>query len=308
MDDEAEYFELKAGELIDLGIYGPFQIEDQKLEAVFFVKNFVHSRKCDAWSFNAGDERYQLDITDDYTGDLHATAMSHVLAYVNESDVDHSITIKAEHDPEGSVHYLLGHANQSQGSFVAPTDGRELELFVNYGSDYENVRIRKGYSFVSQEEQARIKEHLSHEDADDLKEMNRFGEKEIEACVKFFLVLFSIEEESKFTPEMIERALMCFVMLLRRVHLMFVQQVQRAQHCDGSDTVEANTMDLKGLLKECRVLVSLLLGMVRDKEDILKMLHHAGKFDELLRKVLERHFSGKELRELDPLFQYDVYI
>jgi hypothetical protein len=42
------------------------------------------------------------------------------------------------------------------------TDGRELELFVNYGSDYENVRIRKGYSFMSQEEQARIKEHLWH--------------------------------------------------------------------------------------------------------------------------------------------------
>jgi hypothetical protein len=81
MDDEAEYFELKAGELIDLGIYGPFQIEDQKLEAVFFVKNFVHSRKCDAWSFNAGDERYQLDITDDYTGELHATDMCHTFSH-----------------------------------------------------------------------------------------------------------------------------------------------------------------------------------------------------------------------------------
>ena len=299
MDGEPECFELKKGELIDLGIYGPFHIEDQKLEAVFFVKNFVHSHKCDAWSFDAGDKRYQLDITDDYSGDLHATAMSHVLAYVNESDADRSITIKAEHDPEGSVHYLLGHANQSQGSFVVPPDGSELELFVNYGSDYENVRIRKGYSFVSRKEQARIKNHLLHEDADDLREMDRFGVKEIEACVKFFLVLFSTEEESKFVPKMIERALLCFIVLLRRVQHMFVAQVQRAQHDDTSGTAAADTIDLKGLLKESRVLVLLLLGMVRDEQDTLKMLLHAGKFDELLKTVFERHFSSEEVHELD---------
>lgn len=112
---------------------------------------------------------------------------------------------------------------------------------------------------------------------------------------------FSTEEESQFTTEMIERALICFVVLLRRAQRKFVEQVQRAQHDDGSGTTEASTIDLRGLLKECRVLVSLLLGMVRDEQDILKMLHYAGKFDELLRKLFERRFSGEEFRELDEM-------
>jgi hypothetical protein len=66
-----------------------------------------------------------------------------------------------------SVHAGLPNNTSSRRSragllLLLATDGRELELLVNYGSDYENVRIRKGYSFMSQEEQARIKEHLSH--------------------------------------------------------------------------------------------------------------------------------------------------
>jgi hypothetical protein len=74
-------FVLKAGELIDLGIYAPFRIQDKKPEAVTFVKNFVHSYKIEKWAFNATDIRYQLDIT--ATGNLHAGAKLHIPAYVN---------------------------------------------------------------------------------------------------------------------------------------------------------------------------------------------------------------------------------
>jgi hypothetical protein len=297
-DAEAEYFELKPGELIDLGIYGPLQIQDQKLEAVFFVKNFVHSHKCDVFTFDAGDNRHQLDITDDVSGELHAVAKSHVLAYVNESDVDRLITIKAEHDPEGSVHYLLGHANQSQGSFVVPADGSEVEVFVNYGLNYENVRIRKGYSFVSREERARVMDILSHEDAGDLKEMDRFEEAEVEACVKFLWTLFSTEEESQFTSEVIERGLTCAVVLQRRAEHKFSKQLQRAQDVNGG-TMEASAVDLKTVLKESRLLVSLLLGMMKEEQHSLRMLQNAGKYDELRRKLFERRFSSEELLDFN---------
>jgi hypothetical protein len=74
-------FVLKAGELVDLGIYAPFRIQDKKPEAVTFVKNFVHSYKIEKWAFNATDIRYQLDIT--ATGNLHAGAKLHIPAYVN---------------------------------------------------------------------------------------------------------------------------------------------------------------------------------------------------------------------------------
>jgi hypothetical protein len=94
--------------------------------------------------------------------------------------------------------------------------------------------------------------------------------------------------------------------LLRRVQHLFVQQVQRGLDDDGSSITEPSTIVLKGLLKESRVLVSLLLGMVRDEQDILKMLHHAGKFDELVRKVFERNFSWEELRELDDMMHNTI--
>jgi hypothetical protein len=180
-----------------------------------------------------------------------------------------------------------------------PADGSEVEVFVNYGSNYENVRIRKGYSFVSEEERARVVEIHSHEDADDLKEMDRFEEAEVDACVKFLWTLFSTEEESQFTPEVIERALTCAVVLQRRAEYKFVKQLEGAQNVDGGSTREASTVDLKKVLKESRLLVSLLLGMVREEQDSLKMLQHAGKFDDLLKKLFQRRFSGEDLLALD---------
>ena len=295
-DDEQEPFELYAGELIDLGVYAPLRIEDKKLEASFYVKNFVHSFKCEEWAFNSGDRRYELDITDEVTGDLHAIAKSQIYAYVNESDVDERISIQAEHDAEGSVHYLLGHASESKGKFVVPSDGRETEVFVNYGSGYEKVRVRKGYSFLPEDETEEILEELKDEDISDVMEIDSFGEAEIDASVNYLFGLFSAEGQSKFTGSVIERALTCAAVLQRRAQQLFLKG-------NDDDTEMASTVNIKKVLKLSSSLVNLLLKMARDDHDELKALQAGGNVDELLKQVLERQFSDEQLSKLGDMME-----
>jgi hypothetical protein len=285
-DETVDAFVLKAGELVDLGVYAPFRIQDKKVEAVTFAKNFVHSYKIEKWAFNASDTRYQLDITDDVTGNLHAAAKLHIPAYVNECNDDDLVNIRAEHDPEGSVHYLLGRSIQSRGELVVPTDGSEVELYVNYGALYEKVRIRNGYSFVSHEEQVCIKNQISNEEVEDVEEMDRFEEADIKACVNYFLMLFSMEEESKFAGEVVQRALICAVVMQRRAYRFLLEAA-------GGDYSPAERV-----LRKAGLLVSRLLGMVKDERDALEMLQSTGEFDELLRRVFGRVFSDEELRKL----------
>jgi hypothetical protein len=295
-DSSSDAFVLKAGELVDLGVYAPFRIEDKKLEAVCFVKNFVHYYKPEKWYFDASDTRYHLDITDDVTGDLHAGAMSHIPTYVNESIDEGKVNIQAEHDPEGSVHYLLGHGNQAQGRFRVPTDGSEVELYVNYGESYEKARVRNGYSFVSDEKQARIKEKILHEEVEDVDEMERFEKGDIKACVNYFLMLFLTNDKSKFSPEVIERALTCAVVLQRRANHFLLE-------LSGGDTSDADLISWKRVLEKAKLLVSQLLRMGRDDRSILKTLQKNGDFDELLKRVFEGHFSSKELCELNEMMK-----
>jgi hypothetical protein len=277
-------FWLKAGELLDLGVYAPFRVQDKKLEAVFFAKNFVHSRKPEEWSFNAGDSRYQLDITDDATGNIHELALAHIPAYVNESDVDDAICIRAEHSPDGCVHYLLGHAHESEGTFVVPSDGTEVELFVNYGSIYESVRIRKGYSFLSDDDaKESLLKRQEHEDVMDVKEINGFGANEVQACVSFFLELFSRADKSTFTKETIQRALTCAAVFQRRAWRIF---------SEGNDDIDDDHISV---IEESRSLVDLLLDMTGEELDDLKVLYDVNDIDGMLRYVLKQQFTDEEL-------------
>jgi hypothetical protein len=101
--EAAEFFELEAGCLLDLGIYAPLQAEDRKPEIVSLVKNFVHSWKAESWSFDLAchdkGKHTLFDITDDWTGDLHEKAKENFLVYVNETDGKEVPSILADHDP-----------------------------------------------------------------------------------------------------------------------------------------------------------------------------------------------------------------
>lgn len=102
---DAPYFELPAGELLDLGVYAPHRAEDLKTETVLAVKNFLFSLKPEGWIFdtdenNAEHKGHCYDITDDFTGELHDGAKMQVPVYVNETDGIAVPTVTAAHDPE----------------------------------------------------------------------------------------------------------------------------------------------------------------------------------------------------------------
>jgi hypothetical protein len=203
-------FELQQGELLDLGIYAPFLITDNKKETAFFVKNFIHSYAPEHWCFDSDEADSMFDITDDHTGDIHEEASRHILAYVNECSNEETPTIRAEKDPEGSVsvsyvfhftdnkhfssacklsssvqvHYLLG--NLTAKKLTIPVNGTEIEIFVNYGSQYENVRLREGYSELPITEQKKRLEKLANEDFEYLDGILSFTTENVVACVDFF--------------------------------------------------------------------------------------------------------------------------
>lgn len=81
-----------------------------------------------------------FDITDDKTGSIHDIAKEHVPIYVNEVNAGGVPCVKAEHDPEGFVHYLIGHRYAEEGPFHLTADGKEMEILIDYGEGYENVR------------------------------------------------------------------------------------------------------------------------------------------------------------------------
>lgn len=276
-DGETGSFQLKAGELLDLGIYAPLRIQDCKLAAVFFVKNFIHNFKVEEFAYDAGDPRYHLDISDDSSGELHAAAKSQIFPFVNETFDERSVTVQCAYDPEGGIHYLLGHSNQEQGDFSVPSDGCEVELYINYGPEYEKVRMRKGYSKLSQEDQEGV---LELQDAGYLESMDEFVESDIKACVDFLSMLFFTK--SDFAPEVIHRALMCAVVLQRRARHFVL---------DNSSDSEVNMIKVS---KKLHDLISVLL-----KNDELEELHSAGDCEEVLKRVFERHqFSNVALGEL----------
>lgn len=291
-------FRLKAGELIDIGVYAPFSHHDKKLESVFFAKNFVFDHKCQEWAFGAGDARF--DITDDVTGDIHAEARSHIPAYVNESNDDAAICIRAEHSPDSSVHYLLGHAYKHQGDFVLPSNGSEVEVFVNYGDGYEEVRVRKGYSFLQDNDERKV--HLlnviANEDVMDVKEMDIFDLIDIQACISFFSNVFSRNDKSRdsFTSKLIQRALTCVVVLHRRLWRFFLEENSLDDGSAGS-SAEVN-VKLVQQLASASVIDVLLHMMGSDEGEFLKALHSAGDVDGLFHEVMKKLFSGDEMRKL----------
>jgi hypothetical protein len=284
-DDEPEPFQLEAGELLDLGVYAPFRIQDKKPAAAFDVKNFIQSFRCEEFAFDPRDPGYQLDITDDTTGELHDIAKQHIPAYVNESNDENDICIWAEHDPEGVAHYLLGHTNESAGRFEVPVDGSQVEVFVHYGAKYEKIRVQKGYSSLPAEEREAMLEQMENEDVADVENMDNFGAAEVEAAANYLVQLFSTQDPSKFSGTVIDRSLTCAAVLQRRAQLLLLD----------ADNTANSRVNLRKLLNVSRGLVTLILDFSNDEHDRLKILHAAGNVDGLLREVLERQYSEEQL-------------
>lgn len=286
-DDEQQDFRLDEGKGLDIGIYAPFRPKDKKSDAVCLVKNYIHSSKCEDWLMDANEPNSQFDITDDGTGYLHSAAKRSILPFVNESDDDQQICIHAVHDPENAVHYLLGNLQDTNRAFTLPCDGTAREVFVNYGQGYEKVRIRNGYSFLPKPEQSDLEKELENEHVTDLQVIGAFCSAEV-AEVTTFMSEAEVEDPSKLTDEMIQRATTCAVVLLRRTKRLI----------DKED--EEESVDLQSVFKTLNSLVEELLKMTKGNTSKLQGLQARGKLEGLWKAVLKRQeFTSKELEELE---------
>ena len=204
----ASYFELNPGEAVDLGCYAPTDNIDRRPEHVNLVKAFVHNWDCESWCFEMGHHQRGndvFDITDDYTGDLHEMSQQNIVVYANETDGKETPSLFAEHDPEGAVHYYMGHREEGQGIFRLPVGGEEFELKVDYGPKYENVRVRKGYSRLPEGEAAALKVKLKEDDAEVLQEIQEFSAKDLFDIIVFLEKLLNVShsvDESDTEPNL----------------------------------------------------------------------------------------------------------
>ena len=101
--DCARAFLLKAGELLDMGVYGPLRPEDEKLVHVHSIKSYIFSGKNEEWCFTGASEDSVYDVTDDKTGEVHDLALRNCLTYINECGPDDAPTIHMELDPARCV-------------------------------------------------------------------------------------------------------------------------------------------------------------------------------------------------------------
>ena len=127
---------LQPGEMLDLGIYAPLRVDDIKSKHISMLKNLIYNWSVEPWTFAStikNTEACIYDPTDDFTGTRHSQAKRNIISYANEiCNNDDVATVSAQHDPEGNVHYLLGHWEESEGKFNISSSGKPFELMVRF--------------------------------------------------------------------------------------------------------------------------------------------------------------------------------
>lgn len=210
---------LEEGEMVDLGVYAPLRAEDLKSDHVLIVKNFVHNWKSENWSFDASsDKNVIFDITEDHNGELNELAEKNVVVYTNETNGNEIASVLAKEDPEGAVHYYLGHSELGQGCLSIPSNGEEVELKLDYGSKYESIRVRKGYSRLSGRQLEDEKKKASTYEQDMVKELLEFTAEEVLDAQIFLVKLKTKWVERGHFDDMgaVGRAMLATLLLFRR--------------------------------------------------------------------------------------------
>jgi hypothetical protein len=117
---------------------------DRKTVDIFAMKDFIFSHEPSSWRFDVSEElnghKQVVDFTDDATGSPHSVARSHMSMYVNE--VGHNAALvenvrPLEINSRSVFYYVCINKPMKKGD--------KVELLVNYGDHYEDMRERRGY-------------------------------------------------------------------------------------------------------------------------------------------------------------------
>ena len=191
-------FVLPRGVLLDIGIYSPREKGEIKNEALMNMKNYILDAEPQSWSFDhAGDEEIVYDITDEWDGDLSQSAKSNMLVYANETDGVATATLHARSDIRHGVHYLLGHDFPAGSDFIL-RKGETVELKVDYGAMYEEVRVRKGYPRVKGKELKLLQSKVDSALDNYLEDVSHWSVDKVSNCIGYAEML--LEKPMKCIP------------------------------------------------------------------------------------------------------------
>ena len=250
-------FVLQAGELVCIWTYGPLQVEDLKSKVVFSLKNFIHLGSPSRWSFErTSHEGGYIDVTDDWSGDLHNEANNNLVAvaFANEVNGKGEVpNVCALSDPSGAMQYLLGHRDKSHGVLEIPVNTpTELKVRqsdpalyglltrpvntnftssssqLDCGDSYEGVRIASGYSRGKPPGKKSSEETRAAEVKDAVENVATFSLANCGEALSFLERLFS--EAWNATPEeKNKRALIAVLSLHARIEALFRVRVMAEQ-------------------------------------------------------------------------------
>eukprot|EP00934_Nitzschia_sp_Nitz4_P002550 Nitzschia sp. Nitz4//scaffold12_size214221//91187//94243//NITZ4_001500-RA/size214221-snap-gene-0.92-mRNA-1//1//CDS//3329535020//2540//frame0 len=260
---------LESGELLDLGIYAPFCDEDYVDGHSHLLKSILHSYKNESYCFSTRDSEY-FDITGDSPGELHSIARQHVPPYVNEisKDMDRVPSVVARYDMEGALHYWLGHSQFEQGPLTIRADGVDREIFVDYGENYEVVRLREGFPRISMSEQERAAK-LQQEETSYLEEVGTFTASELIRSLQVLRDLLSkIGTSTASAMPSIDRITAVSILLNGRamdLHKEFQDLADSESHCENG----MRSLDPEVLCRQCsEVVVSAFKAWTSQYEDL----------------------------------------
>ena len=201
---------------------------------------------------------------------------------------------------QGALHYLLGHGHGC-GTFQLPADGvTETEIFMDYGVEYESVRVRKGYSRLPPEEAAAILKNLEeNEENEHLAEIRSFSINDMKSFLKWLISVFEPTQRVIPSQDFKLRSLLVAILMKMRVRAIEnefadLPEGESDHHFGGWSDVDTR----ESVKKDIDKIVSLLFEGYNDDEGAQKALI-GGKFAVLLGNDLcNSDLSPQEFRAL----------
>ena len=288
--DRPPSFTLRKGELLDIGVYAPLQPKDESDKDIVLLKNFVLGGKPETFTFDLDakadyvlEERGIFDITDDFTGELNVRSRRSLPPYVNEvtDPKSRAPEVHAKYDPEGFLHYYLGH--EDGGDFEL-SEGEEIEIFIDYGVNYEDVRVRSGYSRLSQEKAERRLKHLKEkEEPDVLHHISNYSVSEVTRSVLYFFDVVSTANRP-IHDYPLGRLLTVSLMLKKRIEVI-LQQI-RSVSSEHLCYDQHAPMEVMSAYKQVLETIKLVYNQIGNDAEVQRRLLEEEKFHPLMKQAL----------------------
>lgn len=195
-------------------------------------------------------------------------------------------------DCQGALHYLLGHAEKRHGPFRFSADGKEKEIFVDYGENYEKCRLRNGFPRHEMSPAERDKT-LKGEEREFLDEIKTYTANEAKRNIKLLNKMIGLRRD--LSQAVIERTFVVGVLLRQRIKAIigdFTDLSDDDSYCDNG----ATDSDLHGMMKDCGKLLKRLCELWGNDRDMQSRMLDV----DLFMSTCAEAFPDEELETMTP--------